>query len=268
MHNLRATLQKWGLWKDGLERRIVAVPGDLSLPRLGIDHAFYAGLCQTIDTIYHCATRMNHLETYTMAKPTNVDSAKELVKLAVLGRPKLINYLSTLSIFKSFDDAANRVATEETSIEGERHTTSCGYIASKWVSEKIFIDANQRGIPCNIFRLGLVWADSQRGRYDELQREYRVFKSSLLSGYGITNYRYELPPTPVDYVARAIVLLANKTRDGGGIFHISSDRQRITDLFQWCNEVAGMSLKLVSYYDWISLMKRLHHEGRSLPVVR
>lgn len=65
-----------------------------------------------------------------------------------------------------------------------------GYVASKWVAEKMYMLANERGIPCNIFRVGLVWADSERGRYDELQRGYRILKSS---GYGIENFRFEMP---------------------------------------------------------------------------
>ncbi len=33
----------------------------------------------------------------------------------------------------------------------------------KWVGEKIFMLASVHGVPCNIFRLGLVWGDTQQG---------------------------------------------------------------------------------------------------------
>ena len=69
---------------------------------------------------------------------------------------------------------------EPSSIDHERHLHSRGYAASKWVGEKLLLTAGERGIPCNIFGWGLVWADSQQGRYDELQREYRIIKSCLL----------------------------------------------------------------------------------------
>jgi thioester reductase-like protein len=127
--------------------------------------------------------------------------------------------------------------------------------------------AGERGLPCNIFRLGLVWADTQQGRYDELQRGYRIFKSSLLSGYGIKNYRYEMPPTPVDYVVRSVVFLADQHSEGGGIFHISSKDLMVGGVFERCNEIAGTELQLMSYYEWIRQMKRLHNAGRSMPVV-
>jgi amino acid adenylation domain-containing protein/thioester reductase-like protein len=267
MSRLQGTLQKWGLWKDEFERRIVPLLGDLKLPHLGVDDTTYENLCHDIDSIYHCATSMNHLETYAMAKPANVGAAWELLRMATHGKQKLINYISTLSVFSTLGIDAPRVVDEKSSIDHERHLTSQGYAASKWVAEKIFLTAGERGIPCNVFRLGLVWADTQEGRYDELQREDRVFKSCLMSGLGIRNYRYDMPPTPVDYVARAVVLLGSRHKWGKGIFHISSSVQYSDGLFERCNEIAGTSLKLLPLYEWTREVKRLHDEGVSLPVV-
>ncbi|MFL6601914.1 MAG: amino acid adenylation domain-containing protein [Steroidobacteraceae bacterium] len=266
MSRLRRTLVNWDLWRDEAERRIVAVPGDLASPRLGLDDNAYKILSEEVGSIYHCGCSMNHLETYAMAKRTNVDSAKELVELATHETTKLINYISTLSVFNLLSDAP-RVVREDSSIDYERHFTSGGYAASKWVSDKIFLTANERGVPCNVFRLGLVWADSQQGRYDALQREYRVIKSCLLSGCGIKNYTYQMAPTPVDFVARAVVFLGTRHSDGNGIFHISSTDQKISGVFERCNEIAGTSLSLVSSDEWISEIRRRHRAGHSLPAV-
>lgn len=264
---LKATLKKWNLWDDQFERRIVPVTGDIRRPRLGIDDRTYQLLGHRVDSIYDCATSMNHLETYAMAKAANVEGARELLRLATSGRPKIINYISTLGIFGATASDVMRVVDERSSIDHETYLSSQGYLASKWVAEKIFMTADERGIPCNIFRLGLVWADSQLGRFDELQNVYRVLKTSLLSQCGIENYRYGLPPTPVDYVARAIVFLANRHTGGHGIFHISSSEQKIEDLFGRLNRIGGTALRLLPHYDWICEIKRLHHEGRSLPAV-
>jgi thioester reductase-like protein len=202
-----------------------------------------------------------------MAKPANVEGAREILKLATRKSLKLVSYISTLSIFESSVAGTGRTVAESTTIEHERHSSSQGYVASKWVGEKIFLTAAARGIPCNIIRLGLIWADSQRGRYDELQNGYRLLKSCLLSGSGIENYRYEMPPTPVDYAARAIVFLTDKHRQGLGVFHISSSSQTVDDLFERCNEVAGTSFEILSPYDWICRIKRLDADGQVLPIV-
>jgi amino acid adenylation domain-containing protein/FkbH-like protein/thioester reductase-like protein len=266
---IRETLANWDLWREDFEQRIVAIPGDLRLPRLGIEDTTYSLLAERVDSIYHCATSMNHLETYAMAKRANVESARELLKFATRGNLKLVNYVSTLGVFSSSEAAAHavRVVNEASSIDRERHWASRGYTASKWVGEKIFMTGAQLGVPCNIFRLGLVWADAQRGRYDELQTAYRVLKSCLMSGCGIENYRHPMAPTPVDYVARAIAFLANRHRDGNGIFHIAGRAPALDGVFERCNEIAGTALKLLPHHAWICEMKRLHCSGRSLPAV-
>jgi nonribosomal peptide synthetase DhbF len=172
-----------------------------------------------------------------------------------------------LAVFGETPDSGSRLVTEHTPIERERHPTSHGYAASKWVSEKMIMTAGERGIACNIFRLGLVWADAQHGRYDELQREYRLLKSCLLSGVAIEGYGYDMAPLPVDYIARAIVALARQSREGGGIYHLGSSGQKASGLFEHCNEVVGVSLELLPQYGWIGAIKRFHEAGVSLPVV-
>jgi amino acid adenylation domain-containing protein/FkbH-like protein/thioester reductase-like protein len=262
---IRSALARWNLWREEFDRRIVAVAGDLAKPDLGLDARMLQTLGQKVGVIYHCGASMNHLETYAMARAANVESARELLKLATSDRPKLINYVSTLSVFASLPETS--LVTEHSPIEQERHSAQSGYVASKWVAERILMTASERGIPCNIFRVGLVWADTREGRYDELQREYRIIKSALLSGYGIKGYRPDMPPTPVDYVARAIAFLGARHHGGKRVFHISSSAHCIDGLFERYNELAGTSLELIPYYDWIRHIKRLHGEGLSLPVL-
>jgi amino acid adenylation domain-containing protein/thioester reductase-like protein len=264
---LRATLLRWDLWRDEFDSRIVAVRGDLSQRRLGMREDAHQALSRSVDVIYHCGTSMNHLETYSMAKAASVAAAREILAFATSHKPKLVNYVSTLAVFRAATSAHTRVIDETTPIELERHSSANGYAGSKWVADKIFLLASERDIPCNIFRLGLVWADSQRGRYDELQRDCRIFKSCLLSGYGIEGYRHDLPPTPVDFVARSIVALGTRHPNGGGVFHISAPHQVVESVFERCNEIAGTMLELLPYYDWVMRIKRHHQQGRSLPVV-
>jgi thioester reductase-like protein len=256
----------WNLWNEEHASRIHAIPGDLSAPRLGIDADSYELLAREVAEVYHCGTSMNHLETYAMAKPANVAGVRELLRFATHQRLKVTHYLSTLGIFNPAPVNETRVVSESSPIEGECHAASQGYTASKWVGEKLIMIAAQRGIPCNIFRLGLVWADTSQGRYDERQREYRILKTCLLSGYGIRDYSFDMAPTPVDYVARSIVYLASAHPEGNRIFHIASPRRAIEGLFESCQE-AGIPLELKPWFEWITHIKRLHQEGHSLPAV-
>ncbi|WP_161811434.1 non-ribosomal peptide synthetase [Steroidobacter agaridevorans] len=264
---LKATLSRWDLWRDDFERRVVVIAGDARLSRLGMDEQTFLMLQDAVDEIYHCATSMNHLETYEMAKSASVGAAVELVRLATGAKTKPIHYISSISIFSPRGYEPGRSVNEQSPIDHERHLASEGYVASKWVSEKIFMTARERGVPCNIFRLGLVWGDAQHGRYDELQREYRMLKSSLLAGCGIADYRYEMSPTPVDFVSRAIVFLATRHRHDSGTFHICPSGEMADGVYEAIGDLADRSLQLLPLYDWICEVKRLHHQGRSLPVV-
>jgi len=264
---LKETLIRWDLWNDEFEPRVLAIAGDLSGVRMGIDSVHYYNMCRVVDVIFNCGTSMNHLETYSMAKRANVEGIKELLRFAANQRTKVVHHISSLGVFGTVGLAGTRFVDEQTPIDDEKHLSSQGYLASKWVGEKLISLATERGIPCNIFRLGLVWADTAKGRYDDLQWAYRIIKSSLQSGFGIKNYRYGSPPTPVDYVARSIAYLSKEHRDGGATFHISSTKKMEEGLFERLNRVANTDLELLSMFEWIGEMKRLHESGISLSQV-
>lgn len=263
---LRATLRCWDLWNEALAARIVALPGDLSLPRLGLDEPLYESVRQNVDTIYHVASSVNFLETYAMASRVNVAGVRELLRLAATGPAKLINYISTLGVFSPIGVAGERVVNEETSTGQERHLASRGYEASKWVAENLLLQAGARGFACNLFRLGLICADTRQGRYDERQWGYRLIKSCLLSGYGITSYEYDPAPIPVDYVARALAYLGGKHRGGGSIFHLAGHGNALGGLFESCRELIDTPLELMAYSEWVDAVSVSRRAGRALPI--
>ena len=267
LERIRGTLLKWSLWRDDFAARIVAITGDIARPRLGLDDTTYEAVCRNVASIYHCAASVNFLQTYALVRAVNVESAREVLRIAVTGRPKTVHHISSLGVFAESADG-DRLVNEDSSIEHEHHSPSQGYAASKWVAERIFMKAQERGIACNILRLGLICADSRQGRYDERQWNYRLVKTCLLSGYGIRHYRYLLPPTPVDYAARAIVHLAGSHPEGRGVFHISSPAEMLGEgMFENCNEIGRLALELLPRQDWPSQIRRIHAGGRVLPML-
>jgi len=264
---LKDTLSQWDLWRDGDEDRLEAIPGDIAKPRLGLSAEDYNCLAEAVDSIFHCASSVNHFENYTTAKAANVDCVNDLLRLATTKRPKLLNYISTLSIFDSLGHPEGRVANEASPISAENHLAANGYESSKWVAEKIISLAQDRAIPCNIYRLGLVWADSEKGRFDAQQREYRVLKSCILLSCGITDYAYDVQPIPVDYVVNAISLLAKQNSQGGQIFHIGGTEGSVINISACLDDVPKSSLKPLSWYNWIKEVQALFNQGNTLPAV-
>ena len=139
-------------------------------------------------------------------RPANVDSVRGVLELATQYRPKVVNFISTLSVFSPATSDNCRTSTN-TARSTTRSTSRTWLHGEQMGWRETLRCGADRGIACNVFRLGLVWADTQLGRYDELQREYRILKTSLLCGYGIRDYGYPTAPTPVDHVARSIVFL-------------------------------------------------------------
>ena len=264
LSRIRDALLKWDLWSEQFEPRIIPLPGDLKLPKLGLDEELYRTACQSVDTIYHCAASMNHLETYAMARGANVDGLKEILRVATLDVPKLVNYVSTLGVFNISGSPESEAVDEDTPIDNERHTSLRGYTSSKWVAEKLITLARARGVTCNVFRLGLVWADTQKGRYDESQWGYKIIKACLLSGLGIEQFQYDMGPVPVDYVASAIVTLARSHCEGGGVFHIASEDPGVGGIFEKCNELEDTRLKLLPFDRWMYEMSRIHQDSELL----
>jgi thioester reductase-like protein len=265
---LHQTLKHWSLWRPGDEDRIEVFPGDLSAPRLGLSEANYRRVCDEPDVICHNATSMNHLETFETARKTNVDGVTEVLRIVACGRPKTLNYVSTLSVFNTIGYEGVRQIDEFTPIESERHLSTNGYASSKWVGEQLVQLAMRRGVPCNVYRLGLITGDTELGRYDEQQTFHRLLESCIRIGAGFEKSKYDLLITPVDYVARALVRLGNDHSRGGNIFHLSSmTATPIETVFTLYNQVAQPPLAILSLREWLDRIREHSVAGETLPIL-
>lgn len=268
IERLKAVLVRWGLSREVDLNRIDAVCGDLSKARLGLDEPSYARICDEVTTIYHCGAQVNHLESYDIAKPANVDAVQELLRIAAQGHPKTLHLVSTLSVFRELEGDRNGFVDEATPIDYEKHFYSNGYCSSKWIAERLVHLAKERGIPCNIFRLGLVTGDSVLGRFDEVNYLYRLLKSCILMGAGFVDYSQTISFTPVDYVARAMVHLAEKNHYGSEVFHLySPDRIPISHVFGIYNHVSKTPLRILKYKEWLAEIMRLYEHGKVMPIM-
>lgn len=155
IESLEFSLSKYGLWKQEFKDKITPVLGDIALPKLGFDEQQYNMLSNEIDIIIHSAAAVEHLASYEQLKTQNVLATEEILRLACTGKKqKFVNYCSTGTVFSPF--SGSDVYNEQSSIENEVHMKSQGYSASKWIADSLCQKARDRGIYCNVFRLGLV----------------------------------------------------------------------------------------------------------------
>ncbi len=264
---LKNKLTKWKLWNNQYKDRIVVIKGDLALPFLGINNKTYNSISQKIDMIFHNATYMNHLDTYETMKNVNVTGLKNIIKFACINRQKIIQYISTTGVFTKSEYNSKHI-DEDSSINSQMHYKSNGYNATKWVAEKIIMNAQKRGIPGNIYRLSLVTGDTILGRCDKNQWFTRLLKIYTTLGCGFDDGDTKwLSITPVDYAVQSIVGLA-LNKPNNNIFHITNpELTSLKEIVNHYNSAVEKPLKILNYCDFMKQFKEFIEKDNSLPFV-
>ncbi|WP_108870007.1 non-ribosomal peptide synthetase [Aquimarina aquimarini] len=247
----------YDLWLDAYTTRIQSMVGDIGAPLLGLSPETFDKLCTTIDVIYHNAAHMNHMATYQDLKPANVEGTLEIIKLASKHKIKPLHYTSTLAVFNNTVRKEIQTITEKHTSENEIHYESDGYPTSKWVGENVILKAQKAGLPCVIYRLGLTIGDTIKGRLDDKQWFYGFMKSCVSLGAMINqDLDIELPMMPVDIVAKSLVYLSLKKNTLNQTFHLVGKPSSLHTIFKkYSVSNDGVSLKELSMYDWLQLIK-------------
>ncbi|SFP91354.1 non-ribosomal peptide synthetase [Variovorax sp. 770b2] len=239
-----AQRQLGAIWDDA---RIKVVTGDLGKPRLGLDDAAVQLVRDGCDAIYHCAAQVDFLHPYASLKPANVDSVVTLLEWTAGGRAKSMHYVSTLAVI----DQNNKedTITEQSALASWSGLVD-GYSQSKWVGDALAREAQARGMPVAIYRLGAVTGDHTHAICNADDLIWRV--AHLYADLeAIPDMDLPLNLTPVDDVARAILGLAGQEASWGQVFHLMSQAAlRVRDI-PHVFERMGMRLEPVGLEPWL-----------------
>lgn len=263
MNRIEESMKKFDLWDNGYRERIVALSGDISNKDFGLTPQIYNELSEKIDKVYHLATFMNHIGSYEALKITNIYGTKEILRFSCTNKLKDVHFFSTIDVFGD----SNNTFSEVTPINNVEHYNMNGYAASKWVAEGIIQKAKERGIPCNIYRIGLVVGDTQSGCSDNKQWFHNFLKSCLITGKYFTDFNLSYSMTPVDFVAKAIVRLSSRDKYINKIYHIDSPKRiNISDVFTNSNLPLCERLNEISFFEWITQLQNSKEQGKELPI--
>ncbi|MET3124751.1 amino acid adenylation domain-containing protein/thioester reductase-like protein, partial [Oxalobacteraceae bacterium GrIS 2.11] len=229
--------------------RIVALAGDLTQPRFALPDETFQLLTKTIDVIYHNGAAVNFLYPYDFLKSTNVDSVKEVLRLAKTTRLKPVHYISTLSVFASLRKQSIAVIDEDQPVKfGDQ--LFLGYSETKWVAEKLLCEAKNRGFPVCIYRFYEAAGHSKTGFSDTRFLDIAFLKAciemGLMDDLSIKKYY-----APVDYLAQSIVYLSQRTTSLGKNFHLHNPNP-ITqaELVKILNDL-GYPIEFAPYEAWV-----------------
>jgi amino acid adenylation domain-containing protein/thioester reductase-like protein len=216
---LREALGEYGLWRDELAGRVVAVPGDLGLPRLGLTGEVYDRLAATMDAVVHAGALVNLVLDYTAHRPANVAGTREVLRLACARRPTPVHLVSTLT-------AVPAGAPEAPAAPG--FVPDDGYSQTKLVSERLADAAAAQGLPVAVYRLGEVMPHSRLGVPSRNGLTDLLIRACLHVGAVFTS-PIRLDYTPVDHVG-AVIATAVAAGDHGHFHLAQSHPTRLDDV--------------------------------------
>ncbi|WP_017317832.1 thioester reductase domain-containing protein [Mastigocladopsis repens] len=252
---LKQNLQQYLLWEEQFSPRIIAIPGDLSQPFLGISTEGFEMLAANLDAVYHSAATLNYVYPYSALKAANVLGTQEVIRLASAIKVKPLHYVSSVAVFES-PAYAGKVVKEQDDFN-HWEGIYLGYSQTKWVAEKLVKIARDRGLPVTIHRPPLIGGDSQTGVSNTHDFICLMIKGCLEMGC-FPDVEYIMDASPVDYVSKAIVYLSRQKESMGKAFHLQHPQPvSLKVLVEWMRSF-GFPIQLLPYDEWqTQLMKNV-----------
>jgi fatty acid CoA ligase FadD9 len=245
-------------------RNLVVLAGDLTAPGLGLAAPVYEQLAAEVDLIVHPGALVNHVFSYEQLFAPNVLGTAQLIRLALHGKHKRFDYVSTIGVLEGFRGPGK--ALEQDGVDalqpvwpvagGYAH----GYATSKWASEVLLKELHGRfGTPVRVFRPGMILPDRRyRGQANVPDMLTRLLTSLVHTGLAPRSFhaagqgeRAHYDGLPVDSIAAAMVALSSAHQEGLATFQVSNahwdDGISLDTLVDWV-ETAGYPLQRIEDY--------------------
>ncbi|PRP81795.1 putative fatty-acid-CoA ligase FadD9 (fatty-acid-CoA synthetase) (fatty-acid-CoA synthase) [Planoprotostelium fungivorum] len=222
---------------------VEVLPGDLSLPFLGLSETKFREISRTTDVIVHCGAFVNHVLPYS-SHLSNVTGTNWALRLCSMGRRKAFVHISSLSVISS--------GTKEREVTPYHRdiSHSGGYTQSKW-----YVSISHTSLIYNEgvreTRLGSPGKRTTGQRdttriYQLGHSKWFVFTRLMwgchfLGSFPRCSSTGSLNLVPVDYVSEVVskvTLRAIERGEGGEHLHLLNNRQTLwRDVIRWsCEE--------------------------------
>jgi amino acid adenylation domain-containing protein/thioester reductase-like protein len=249
---IRRNLLDFGLWNDSIMERVEILPANLSRKRFGLSPDAFKQLAARTDVIVHAAATVNLVYPYAALQKPNVGGTREILRLAAQGGAT-VQYISTNGVLPPAPGREGWYEDTNLPVDDVPTKLADGYGQTKWVAEQLALEAKNRGIPIKIHRLGTVSGHSETGAANAWDLLTALIVESIRIGYypDVKGWRAEM--TPVDFVSKAILHLANQMEAEQTIFHIGDpDPVDISQVFSDLNDL-GYRTQPLAFEKWVAL---------------
>jgi thioester reductase-like protein len=264
---LRAAMDSMGPCEpelmDMFEARVIPVCGDLGQPNLGLMQDVWDSLAREIDTVFHNGATVNYLFNYDLMRDANVLGTNEVIRLALEGRPKEFNYVSTTFVF----GWAVKSVLYETDMNAKMELLDFGYSQSKWVAEQVVFDARSRGLSARVFRPALV-SPSVMGGGNNFDIAVRLVAFMVNHGIGVDTLN-QVSFVPADIVANNIVAISTTPGTANQTYHVvRDDYSNMMDITGLITQATGRQFEAFALPDFVpELIRRCRKEDLLFPLL-
>ena len=243
MKKLDALREFWG--PDA--KRVVAIAGDLSQPKLGIAPADLTKMKGKIKHLFHLAAIYDMRADAGSQQVANIDGTRHTVEFADAVKAGCFHHTSSIAAAGLYDGMFREDMFEEA--EELDHP----YFRTKHDSEGI-VRKECKGA-WRVYRPGMVVGHSQTGEIDKIDGPYYFFKliqkmrdmlPAWMPTIGVEGGRINI--VPVDFVVDAMDHIAHKKGLDGGCFHLTDpDPMRVGEvlnLFAKAGHAPQMTMRI------------------------
>ncbi|CAI2169598.1 18048_t:CDS:10 [Funneliformis geosporum] len=263
MERVKKSCMSHLVWRGEWETRgrLEVVCGDLEKDRLGISEEEWKSLAERVDVVIHNGALVHWVYPYPKLRAANVLGTLWALKLASAHHTKPFNFVSSTSVldtehYVNLSDSiigrGGKGIYENDDLEGSRTGLKSGYGQSKWVSEKLIMEANKRGMTATIIRPGYIVGHSTTGVTNTDDFIWRLVKGCIQLGVVPTIYN-TINMCPVDYVAGCVTHISLSPIAASkcvfNITHPSSSSFRLDELFS-CLPRYGYTVEKAEYIVW------------------
>jgi long-chain acyl-CoA synthetase len=225
----RVLRQVFGARASEYERRVTALPGDVTLPRLGLSEREHDRLAGRVDEVVHCAASVAFTLPAAQARAINVEGTARVQELArraaARGRLRRFVHVSTAYVAGTHQ---GEFREDDLDVGQDFHNS---YEGSKHEAERL-VHEGAEGVPTVIARPSIVVGERDTGwtsAFNVLYWPLRAYSRGL----------YEVVPAapagrvdivPVDYVADGILALLDRPVGGAAAetFHLTAGDRAAT----------------------------------------
>lgn len=238
--------------------RIDVAVGDLESRQLGLSDDLWEALGNDVDIIIHNGALVHWVYPYSKLRPANVVATLAAMQLASMGKPKTFIFVSSTAVLEkphyvSLSDAivqkGGKGVPEDDNLEASSTGLTSGYGQSKWVGEKLVLEAGRRGLRGGIIRPAYVVGDSVTAVTNTDDFIWRLVKGCVQLGL-IPDINNTINMLPVDHVARCTVAAAVSSPSDLKVFHLTARPLPRFNTFLGSLKRYGFSVEREDYLTW------------------